>query len=56
MSNKLIKDMDEDSWRKFVAFCKIKDINVNTQLKEILDDFLEKNLQNMINPKKGGKR
>jgi hypothetical protein len=56
MSNKLIKDMDEESWCRFVAFCKLKNINVNTQLKEILDEFLDKNLQNIIVTKKGGKR
>lgn len=53
MTNKLIKDMDEETWRKFVAFCKLKNINVNTQLKEVLDEFLEKNLGKVL---KGGKR
>ncbi|MBU0614781.1 MAG: hypothetical protein KJ601_01705 [Nanoarchaeota archaeon] len=48
MTNKLIKDMDEDTWRRFVAFCKLKNINVNEQLKEILDEHLKKNLQKAI--------
>jgi len=52
MSNKLIKEMDEETWRRFVAFCKLKNINVNVQLKEVLDEFLEKNLGKML---KGGK-
>ena len=52
MANKLIKEMDEETWRRFIAFCKLKNINVNNQLKDILDDYLEKNLGKAI---KGGK-
>ena len=52
MTSKLIKDMDEETWRRFIAFCKLKDIKVSAQLKELLDEFLEKNLGKMI---KGGK-
>ncbi|MEE9525185.1 MAG: hypothetical protein V3V78_01090 [Candidatus Woesearchaeota archaeon] len=52
MSNKLIKDMDEDTWRRFIAFCKLKNIKVNDQLKEILEEFLETNLNKIINSKK----
>ena len=53
MTNKLIKDMDEETWRRFIAFCKLKDIKVNDQLKDILEEFLQKNLGKMLN--KGGK-
>lgn len=56
MTNKLIKDMDEGTWRRFVAFCKLKDINVNEQLKETLEEFLDKNLQKIIQNKKGVSR
>jgi len=58
MTNKLIKDMDEETWRKFIAFCKLKNVKVNNQLKEILEEFLEKNLNNLFNnkSKKRGKR
>ena len=52
MSNKLIKDMDEEAWRRFVAFCKLKNIKVNEQLKEILEEFLEENLDNLLKGKK----
>jgi hypothetical protein len=52
MANKLIKDMDEEAWRRFIAFCKLKNIKVNDQLKEILNGFLDKNLHKMF--KKGG--
>ena len=52
MSNKLIKDMDEETWRRFIAFCKIKNIKVNDQLKEILEEFLKKNLNDLLGGKK----
>ena len=52
MSNKLIKDMDEFTWRRFIAFCKIKNIKVNDKLKDILEEFLEKNLYNLLKGKK----
>ena len=51
MTNKLIKDMDETTWRRFIAFCKLKDIKVNDQLKEILEIFLKKNLNNLLKGK-----
>ena len=58
MANKLIKDMDEETWRRFIAFCKIKNVKVNDQVKEILEDFLKKNLSQLISSstKKGGRR
>ena len=40
MSNKLIKDMDEGTWRRFIAFCKLRDIKANDQLKEILEELV----------------
>ena len=49
MTNKLVKDMDEETWRRFIAFCKLKDIKVNNHLKEILEEFLEKNLGKIVN-------
>ncbi|MBR9691198.1 hypothetical protein GOV06_00255 [Candidatus Woesearchaeota archaeon] len=52
MSNKLIKDMDEETWRRFIAFCKLRNINVNKQLKEILDEFIKENLDNLLIGKK----
>ena len=51
-SNKLIKDMDEETWRRFIAFCKLKNIKVNNQLKEILEEFLEEKLDNLLKGKK----
>jgi len=54
LTNKLIKDMDEETWRRFIAFCKLKNIKVSDQLKDLLEEFLEKNLYKLIqnNPKK----
>ena len=31
MTNKLIKDIDEEIWRKFVAYCKIKGVKVGDE-------------------------
>ncbi|MBW2995825.1 hypothetical protein KY332_00835 [Candidatus Woesearchaeota archaeon] len=56
MTNKLIKDMDEETWRRFIAFCKLKNIKANDQLKEILEIFLEKNLNNLLKGKKSSLR
>ena len=53
MTNKLIKDMDDETWRIFVAFCKLKNIRINDQLKEILDEFIDKNMARMF---KGDKK
>jgi len=44
MGHKLIKDMDEEVWRKFTGFCKIKGVKINEELEEILTKYLEKNI------------
>lgn len=46
--NKLIKDVDEDTWRKFIAYCKLKNIKVGDQLSDILDVFLKNKLKKML--------
>ena len=57
MANKLVKDMDEETWRRFIAFCKLKNVKVNDQLKELLEEFLNKNLNKVFqSSKKGGKK
>lgn len=51
-NHKLIKDVDEDTWRKFIAYCKLKDITVGEQINEVLGEFLKKRLKKMLG---GGK-
>ena len=48
MGHKLIKDIDEDTWRKFIAYCKLKNIKVGEQLDDILKDFLKKKLKRLL--------
>ena len=48
MTNKLIKDIDEDVWRKFVAYCKIKGVKVGDELGQIVKKEVDKNLRNLI--------
>ena len=56
MSNKLVKDMDEETWRRFIAFCKLKNVKVSDQLKTILEEFLETNLDNLLKGKNKSKK
>jgi len=51
MSHKLIKDVDEEVWRKFIAYCKLKNIKVGDELSEILEDFLSKKFNKMFKGK-----
>ncbi len=48
MTNKLIKDIDEEVWRKFVAYCKIKGVKVGDELGKIVKKEVDKNLKNLI--------
>lgn len=41
MGNKLIKDIDEETWRKFTGYCKAKGEKVGKKLTEILKDYLK---------------
>lgn len=49
MKNKLIKDINEETWRKFVAYCKLKRVKVGDELEKILKDHLKKNLRKLFN-------
>jgi len=40
MPHKLIKDIDEEVWRKFTGFCKIKDVRVGKELEKVLREYL----------------
>jgi hypothetical protein len=46
--HKLIKDVDEETWRKFIAYCKLKNIKVGDQLSKILDGFLKNKLKRLL--------
>jgi hypothetical protein len=46
--HKLIKDVDEETWRKFIAYCKLKNIKVGDQLSEILEGFLKNKLKRLL--------
>jgi hypothetical protein len=48
MSHKLIKDIDEETWRRFVAYCKLKGAKVGDELGGLLDKHLEKHLKKIL--------
>ena len=48
MKSKLIKDLDEEIWRKFVAYCKIKNVKVGKELNKILNDYLKKHFNRLF--------
>ena len=39
MATKLIKNVDDDIWRKFVGRCKIKNVYVGPELSRILKKY-----------------
>jgi hypothetical protein len=43
--NKIIKSMDDDIWRKFTGYCKIKNITVSDELKLILEKYIKERLK-----------
>ena len=45
MTNKLIRDIDDDLWRKFVGYCKIKGTTVSAELSTVLEDHLKHKLK-----------
>lgn len=48
MKDKLIKDIDEEIWRKFVAYCKLKNVKVGEEINFVLEDYIKKNLSKML--------
>lgn len=48
MTHKLIKDLNDGLWRKFVAYCTLKGVKVNKELEEILKKHLDKNFKRML--------
>ena len=41
MANKLIKDVNEEVWRKFTGYCKAKGEKVGKKLSQILENYLK---------------
>ncbi len=39
MATKIIKDIDEEVWRRFTGYCKVKNKRVGDLLTEILKDY-----------------
>jgi len=42
VKDKLIKEMNENTWRRFTGWCKHKNLAVAGALKKVIDDFLDK--------------
>jgi hypothetical protein len=46
--HKLVKDVNEELWRKFIAYCKIKNVKVSDELDEVLKKHVGKNLKKVL--------
>ncbi len=42
MGIRSVRDLDKDTWRKFSAYCKLKDVKVGDELNKILEEYLKK--------------
>ena len=40
MKNKLIKDIDEEVWRRFTGYCKAKGERVGQKLSQVLEEYI----------------
>lgn len=56
MANKLIKDIDEETWRGFVAFCKLKNSKVHEELEQLIKNHTDKHLPAMFKKCKMSKK
>ena len=48
MGHKLVKDLNEKVWRKFIAYCAFKGVKVSKELEEILKEHLDKNFKKIF--------
>jgi len=48
MAHKLIKDLNDKVWRKFVAYCILKNVKVNKELEKIIREHLDKNFKKLL--------
>ena len=44
MADKLIKGMNEELWRKFTGFCKMKGVKTTKQLEIVLKRYLDEHI------------
>ena len=49
MTHKLVKDLNDELWRRFIAYCALKGIKVNKELEDILKEHLDKNFKKLLN-------
>ena len=45
MADKLVKDLEERTWRKFTGYCKAKGEKVGKKLSSILEEYLKDKIQ-----------
>lgn len=45
MATKLIREVNENTWRKFAGYCKIKNKKVGELLSEILENYLKEKVK-----------
>jgi len=48
VKNKLVKGVDEDVWKRFVAVCKLKGVKVGSELDTVLKDHVQKNIGKLL--------
>jgi len=41
MGTKLVKDLNEETWRKFTGYCKAKGEKVGIKLNQVLEEYLK---------------
>jgi len=52
MKMQSVRDLDKDVWRKFVAYCKLKNVKVGDELNKILEDYIKKHFKRLFENEK----
>ena len=45
MKHKLVKGVDEGIWRRFVAYCVLKDVKVGDEISKLLEKHLKNKMK-----------